>query len=92
MNRRNLKTCAIMLLWITPLTGCASSLRQAPPLEKRALRIDVDQARFKYQVEKCKKFAGISYKCRVEVEYYDFNKKETRQRLKDMGFKLKVVK
>ena len=91
MKKINLKINVIMLLWIIPLTGCASSLKQLPSLKNRALRIDDESPQFKYQYEKCK---GKLFwkKCWIETEYYDFTKKEVRNKLKNMGFKLKVTK
>jgi hypothetical protein len=80
-----------MLLWTISLTSCASSLKQLPPLEKRALRIDLDKAQFVYQYEKCKR-KFIIKKCWIEKIYYDFTDPAIRKELKDKGFKLKVVR
>jgi hypothetical protein len=85
------RTSVIMLLWITALTSCASSLRQLPSLKNRALRIDSVTPKFYYQWEKC---TGKLWwrKCVMKREYYDFTDPAVRKKLKDMGFKLKIVK
>lgn len=88
--RKNLSR--IMLLWTISLTSCASSLTQLPALKNRSLRIDVEKAQFLYQYQKCKRRALVFKKCWIETEYYDFNDKSMRQKLKDLGFKLKVTK
>lgn len=90
-NSLSRKTSATMLLWTISLTSCASSLKQLPPLEKRALRIDLDKSRFVYQYEQCKR-RFIFKKCRLEKIYYDFTDPKVRKELKDKGFKLKVVR
>lgn len=86
-----MKKIAITLLWITSFQSCASSLKQLPRLENRALRIDSEKPGFKYQYQKC---TGklLWRKCHIETEYFDFTKKEIRNKLKNMGFKLKVTK
>lgn len=91
MRRTKMKVNVIMLLWIMPLTSCATSLKQLPTLKNRSLRIDTEQPRFKYQYETC---SGKLFwkKCKINTEFYDFTKKETRLKLNTMGFKLKVSK
>jgi hypothetical protein len=81
-----------MLLWTTSLTSCASSLTQLPPLEKRALRIDVSEPRFLYQYETCEWKYVVIKECKLETMYYDFSDPEVRQMLKLKGFKLKIVR
>jgi len=46
---------------------------------------------FKYQYETC---TGKLFwkKCKIETEYYDYTDKAVREKLKHMGFKLKVTK
>jgi hypothetical protein len=46
---------------------------------------------FKYQYEKC---TGKLFwkKCKIETEYYDYSDRKIREKLKHMGFKLKVTK
>ena len=73
------------------LTSCASSLTQLPNLKNRALRIDADKAQFYYQWKSCKGKLWWK-KCKMEREYYDFTDTSVRTKLKDMGFKLKIVK
>ena len=91
LNSVSQRALVIMLLWTTSLTSCASSLTQLPPLEKRALRIDKDKPRFLYQYEKCeRKF--IFKKCKMVTDYWDFTDPKIREKLKIMGFKLKVVR
>lgn len=72
-------------------TACASSLNHLPSLKNRALRIDTEKARFKYQYEKC---TGKLFwkKCKIETEYFDFTDPVIRIKLKNIGFKLKVIK
>jgi hypothetical protein len=60
-----------------------------PTLKNRALRIDTEASGFIYQYEVCSGF--IFKKCRIVTERYDFTNEETRVKLKDMGFKLKVT-
>lgn len=86
-----MKMIAIMLLWTTSLTSCASSLTQLPSLKNRALRIDTEKIGFKYQHQVCKGKL-LWKKCYIETEYYDFSDPQVRQKLKDMGFKLKVTR
>ena len=86
-----MKKIVIMLLWTISLTSCASSLMQSPTLENRSLRIDIEKIGFKYQHKEC---SGKLWwrKCWIVTDHYDFSDKKVREKLKLMGFKLKVTK
>lgn len=92
MKKTSLKIYVTMLLLTISTTGCASSLKQLPSLENRTLRIDPNNAGFLYQYEKCDGKIWPFKKCKLDVLRYDFTKKATREKLKNMGFKLKVLK
>lgn len=87
-----MKLIKTLLFLIILLTSCASSLTRLPTLKNRTLRIAEDFTGFYYQYTVCNRRLLVLSKCYLKQEFYDFKNKETRLKLKHMGFKLKVIK
>lgn len=83
----SLKLITIALFLIMLGTSCASSLKTIPALVNRSLLIDSDTDDFIYPYEECN---GSLFwkKCKHIIDRYDLDDKETRMKLKNMGFVL----
>ena len=86
------KTLATMLFLITLSSSCASLAKvSVPKLELRTLRLSDKVAGFEYRY--CKKRKFFSGKCKKwHTDYYDLKDPAVRDKLKAMGFVLKVRK
>jgi len=74
------------------LSSCASLATPLLPLPKRSLYIDADKGVFYSTYTVCKSKYVVFKTCKLERIEYDFGDLETRKKLKNIGFKLKVVR
>jgi len=72
--------------------------RQIPELQFRTLRISEKIAGFEYAYQECRKenisinnFWKKRIKCRYIIEYFNLNDKNVKEKLKNMGFRAKVI-
>ena len=91
-KRISLLMSAIMLLWITSNSSCASLASPSlPALENRTLDLHPNLPGFIYKYETCvKRVLGICMKRDLKVIEYDLRDEETRKKLFLMGFVAKV--
>lgn len=89
-----IKKCLMMLCLTIFVISCAHSAKLLlPKLELRTLRISDEVAGFEYRY--CTKRKIFSKKCKKDhwvTEYYDLTDPAMKLKLKNMGFKLRVLK
>ena len=82
---KRIKTIAFLTILCS---GCSSLGEDSvPPLGRRSLTVSKDKPGVYYQYCLKKKF--LSKECKEQqVDFYDFNDPKTRERLRDMGYRL----
>lgn len=85
-----MKIISTLILLTIFFTSCALLAKPLLPLKSRTLWIDPDKAVFFSTYKKCS--GRFFKKCRIVRIEYDFNDEKMRNKLRDIGFKLKVTR